>query len=147
MVRGKLRASCYPVKLTAFFSLFLGAVLLAAAACTPPPKAPPPIRTASKVITEGGYQFYVYGLKLPGSSQELKLKEGGTLTWLPLSLIQFITFTGPEEDRFRPANIILLGGEKLKGDLFVGQIIEGTTYLGYWNTQMDNVRQIGMGEE
>jgi hypothetical protein len=147
MARRKLRVSCYPVKLTAFFSLFLGAVLLAATACTPLPKAPPPIKTPSKVITEGGYEFFVYGLKLPGSRQEVKLKKDDTLTWLPLSTVQFITFTGPEADRFRPADIMLLGGEKLQGELFVDQIIEGTTDLGYWNTRMANVRQISMGEE
>jgi hypothetical protein len=148
MVRGKLRISCYPLKLTTFFSLFLAMVLMAATACTPPlPKAPPPIRIPSRVITEGGYEFFVYGLKLPGSIQELKLKKDETLTWLSLSIIQFIAFTGPEADRFRPANIMLIGGERLQGELFVDQIIEGTTDLGYWNTQMGNVRQISMGEE
>ena len=147
MVRGKLRVFCYPVKLTAFFSLFLAAVLLAAAACTPPPVVTPPIKTPSKVITEGGYEYFVYGLKLPGSRQEVKLKKDDTLTWLPLSVVRVITFTGPEEDRFRPADIILRGGERLQGELFVGQIIEGSTDLGYWNTQVRDIRQIGMGEE
>ena len=107
MVRGKLRLSCYPVKLTVFFSLFLGAMLLATPACIPPEKTPPPIKTPSKVITEGGYEFFVYGLKLPGSRQEVKLKKDDTLTWLPLSIVRVITFTGPEADRFRPADIYL----------------------------------------
>lgn len=147
MVRKKLRVSGYRGKLSTFFSLLLGALLLTAGTCNPPPKASLPNRTPSKVITEEGYQFYVYGLKLPGSIQEVRLKKDETLTWLPLSIVQVITFTGPEAKRFRPADIILLGGERLQGELFVGQIIEGTTDLGYWNTQMGNVRQIGMGEE
>ncbi len=143
-----MTTSRYPTKLTALLSLFLTAALLAAA-CAPPPKAatPPPIRTPSKVITEEGIEFSVYGLKLPGTSQELKLKKGGATTWLPLSVIEVITFSGPEDDRFRPADIVLTSGEKLTGDLFVGQIIEGTTDLGYWNISLIKVRQLGMGEE
>ena len=148
MTWGQLRTSWYPAKLRALLSLFLGAVLLAVAACGPPPKAaPPPIRIPSKVITEEGIEYSVFGLKLPGTSQELKLKGGGTTTWVPLSIMQVLTFSGPEDDRFRRVDIVLTSGEKLKGDLFVGQIIEGTTDLGYWNTSLGKVRQIGFGEE
>ena len=133
--------------LKGLLSLFLGAALLAAAACSPPPKAAPTIRIPSKVITEEGIEYFVFGLKLPGTSQELKLKGSGTITWVPLSIMEVLTFSGREDDRFRPVDIVLTSGEKLKGDLFVGQIIEGTTDLGYWNMSLGKVRQIGFGEE
>ncbi len=147
MTWGKLRTSWYPAKLRGLLNLFLGAALLAAVACATPSKPTPPLKIPSKVITEEGYEFYVFGLKLPGSSQELKLKEGGTTTWVPLSILRIITFTGPADERFRPAEIILISGEKLKGDLYVGQLIEGTTDEGYWNISLNKIRQIGMGEE
>jgi hypothetical protein len=148
MTWGQLRTSWYPDKLRALLSLFLVAALLAAAACRPPAKpAPPSFRIPSKVVTEEGIEYSVFGLKLPGTSQELKLKGGGTTTWVPLAIMQVLTFSGPEDDRFRPVDIVLISGEKLKGDLFVGQIIEGTTDLGYWNTSLGKVRQIGFGAE
>lgn len=147
MTWGQLRTSWYPAMLGGLLSLFLGAALLAASACSPPPKPSPTIRIPSKVITEEGIEYSVFGLKLPGTSQELKLKGGGTITWVPLSIMQVLTFSGPEDDRFRRVDIVLISGEKLKGDLFVGQIIEGTTDLGYWNTSLGKVRQIGFGQE
>lgn len=147
MAWGKLKTSWYGAKLRALLGLGLAAVWLAATACIPPEPKPPKIRVPSKVITEEGIEYFVFGLKLPGSSQELKLKTGETTTWLPLSAIGVVTFTGPEDDRFRPADIVLFSGEKLKGDLFVGQIIEGTTDLGYWNMPLAKARQIGFGEE
>ncbi len=146
MTWGQLRTSWYPAKLRTLLSLLVGAALLAAA-CASPPKEPPPIKIPSKVITEEGVEYFVFGLKLPGTSQELKLKGGGTTTWVPLSVIEVITFAGPDDDQFRPAELILTSGEKLKGDLFTGQIIEGNTDLGYWNMPLGKVRQIGFGEE
>ena len=148
MTWGQLRTSWYPAKFRALLSLFLGAALLAAAACGPPPKpAPPALRIPSKVVTEEGIEYAVFGLKLPGTSQELKLKGGGTTTWVPLAIMRVLTFSGSEDDRFRPVDIFLTYGERLKGELFVGQIIEGTTDLGYWNMPLGKVRQIGFGEE
>lgn len=147
MAWGRLRASVFVAKLTALLSLFLAAALLSASSCGPPPKPAPPIKTPSVVITNDRIQFYVWGLKLPGTSQELKLKVGESTTWLPLSIIEVITFSGSEVDRFRPSDIVLTSGEKLSGDLFVDQIIEGTTDLGYWNIQLAKVRQIGLGQE
>ena len=150
MTWGQLRTSWYPAKLRTLLSLLLGAALLAvaASACqSPKTAAPPPIRVPSKVITEEGVEYFVFGLKLPGTSQELKLKGGGTTTWVPLSIIEVITFSGTEDDQFRPVDLVLSSGEKLKGDLYVGQIIEGTTDLGYWNMPLKKVRQIGFGQE
>jgi hypothetical protein len=147
MAWGRLRASSYVAKLTALLSLILAAALLSAPSCNPKPPPAPIIKTPSKVITEAGLEFYVYRLKLPGSSQELKLKQAGSTTWVPISVIQVITFTGPEMDRYRPAEVYLTSGERLQGDLFVDLIIEGNTDLGYWNMPLAKVRQIGLGEE
>jgi len=147
MVWGKPSASSLPAKLTALFSLILAAALLTASSCgrsTPPS---PPIKVPSIVTTEEGIEFSVYGLKLPGTSQELKLRKGGATTWVPLSIIRVITFAGSEEDRFRPADIWLTSGERLQGNLFVDLLIEGTTDLGYWNMPLAKVRQIGLGDE
>ena len=77
MAWGQLRTSSYLAKLTALLSLVLAALLLTVSSCGPPPKAPPPIRIPSKVVTEEGIEYSVFGLKLPGTSQELKLKEAG----------------------------------------------------------------------
>lgn len=147
MAWGKLTTSSFPAKLRALFSLILAAALLTASSCGPLPPPTPTIKTPSKVITEAGVEFYVWRLKLPGSSQELKLKQTGATTWVPLSVIGVITFTGPETDRYRPADIWLISGERLQGELFVDLIIEGTTDLGYWNMPLAKVRQIGLGEE
>lgn len=147
MAWGRLRAASFLAKLTALLSLGLAAALLTASSCGPPPPPAPPVKIPSVVITEEGVQFYVWSLKLPGTSQELKLKTGGTTTWLPLSLIEVVTFSGPEEERFRPADIVLTSGAKLKGNLFVDQIIEGNTDLGYWNMPLNRVKQVGLGQE
>ena len=144
---GRPRASSYVAKLTALFSLILAAALLSASSCglsTPPSPSP---KFPSVVTTEEGIEFSVYGLKLPGSSQELKLKKGGATTWVPLSIIQVITFTGPEEDRFRPALISLTSGERFTGEVFTDQLIEGTTDVGYWNMPFTKIRQMGMGQD
>ncbi len=147
MVWGKPSGSSFPAKLTALCSLILAAALLAASSCGPPPPPRPTIKTSSKVITEGGLEFSVWRLKLPGTSQELKLKQAGATIWVPISVIRVITFSGLETDRYRPADIFLTSGERLQGDLFVDLLIEGTTDLGYWNMPLVKVRQIGLGEE
>lgn len=147
MAWGRLGTSSYAAKLTALLSLILAAALLSASSCGPSPPRTPIIRTPSRVITEAGLEFFVYRLKLPGSSQELKLKQAGSMTWVPISVIQVISFSGPEADRYRPADIWLTSGERLQGDLFVDLIIEGSTDQGYWNMPLAKVRQIGLGEE
>jgi hypothetical protein len=99
------------------------------------------------VVTEAGYEYFVWGLKLPGTSQELKLKQAGSTTWVPLSAIKYVFFTGPEIDRYRQGKIVFTSGEKLEGDIFVDMLIEGTTDVGYWNIPLREVRQLGLGEE
>ncbi len=147
MAWGKSSASSFPVKLTAVLSLILGAFLLTASSCGPPLPPTPKIKVPSKVVTEAGTEFFVYRLKLPGTMQELKLKQAGGTTWVPLSVIQFIFFTGPEVDRYRQGKIVLTSGERMQGDIFVDTLIEGTTDVGYWNIPLREVRQMSIGEE
>ena len=130
------------------FLAFWGVVLLAVAACAPlPPTKPTVIRTPSKVISEAGLEFFVYELKFPGTKQEFKMRQGGGLIWLPLSIVSFVRFSGPEEDNYRQAEVVLTSGERVQGELYVGQLIEGTTDVGYWNLSLKNVRNLAMGEE
>jgi hypothetical protein len=127
-------------------ALALGAVLvgclLALSACPPAPVKPPPVPSPSFVITREGMGFYVRGLRIPGTRQELRLKEGGTLTWVPLEQVSAVVFDGPIRDTYRHAVIALTGGEKLRGEVFVNFLIEGTTDLGYWNMPMSKVESL-----
>jgi hypothetical protein len=128
-------------------AVLLGVALLVVAACAPKIVPPPPITWPSRVVTQEGMAYYVRGLRLPGNRQELSLKEGGTQTWLSLSQILNLRFTGPERERYRPAEITLISGDKIRGELFVGQLVEGTTDLGYWNMPLKGVERLEMGTE
>jgi hypothetical protein len=134
--------------LTTCLGAFLAVVLLAVAACAPQAPLPPPTpKIPSKVISESGMEFLVYGLKFPGTSQDFKMREGGALIWLPLSIVQNVRLSGPELDNYRQAEVSLISGESFRGELFVGQLIEGTTDVGYWNLSLKEVRSLVMGEE
>lgn len=126
-----------------WFSLVL---LGAVAACASPP-APIPPPQPSELTTKDGYVYFVTGLRMPGTSQDLRLQQDGAKTWIPLSLVQEVRFTGPTRDRYRPAVIILTSGEQVKGDLFVDFLLAGTTDLGYWNIRMDQVERLVRGYE
>jgi hypothetical protein len=132
-------------------ALALGAVLIcclvALSGCPPSPVKPPPPVSPSFVITEGGVGFYVRSLRIPGTRQELRLKEGGTLTWVPLEQVSAVVFDGPIHDTYRHATIALTGGEKLRGEVFVNFLIEGTTDLGYWNMPMSKVESLYLAYE
>ncbi len=121
--------------------------LLCLAGCYPEPPVTPPPTTPTKVITESGIEYLVYSIKLPGTLQELKLRQGETFIWIPLSIIGYIRFTGPETDGYRPAEIMLSSGEKFRGELYSGQIIEGKTDIGDWNMPLKDVRAMSMGME
>jgi hypothetical protein len=54
---------------------------------------------------------------------------------------------GPEKENFRHAEVVLTTGEKFQGEMFVGQLIEGKTDVGYWNLSLKDVRHLGMGED
>ena len=73
--------------------------------------------------------------------------QDGALLWLPLSIIRDLRLSGPEVDNYRQAEVVLTSGEKLRGELFVGQLIGGTTDVGYWNLSLKKVRNLDMGEE
>jgi hypothetical protein len=116
---------------------------LVAATCNPETaKPPPPPAAPSVVITQDGMAFYVKNLRLPGTRQELRLKEGETLTWVPLEQVSAVRLFGPVHDSYRQAVIVLTGGEELRGELYINFLIEGTTDLGYWNMPMSKVERL-----
>ncbi len=121
------------------------AVLTSACAAKAPP--PPPINWPSRVVTEEGMAFYVRKLRIPGTRQSLLLREGGASTWLPLNLIQILRFTGPEENGFRPVEIVLISGDKTKGEMDVTPRLEGVTDLGYWGVALRDVARLEIGME
>ena len=119
--------------------------LVAVSACNPQAMKPtPPPVSPSMVVTRDGMAFYVKGLRIPGTRQELRLREGGTLTWVPLEQVSAVQFSGPIEDTYRQAVITLTGGERLKGEVYVNFLIEGTTDLGYWNMPMSKVASLNL---
>jgi hypothetical protein len=125
--------------------LAVAGVLLAVSACNPQAlKPPPPPVSPSMVVTQAGMAFYVKGLRIPGTRQELRLKEGGTLTWIPLEQVSAVRFSGPIQDTYRQAVITLTGGERLQGEVYVNFLIEGTTDLGYWNIPMRKVESLNL---
>ncbi len=145
---GNPRNRRFWLQLTTPLPAFLVLVLLAVGACAPLP--PPPssfVKTPSKVVSEEGMEYFVYGLRLPGTSQDFKMRQDGALLWLPLSIIRDLRLSGPEVDNYRQAEVVLTSGEKLRGELFVGQLIGGTTDVGYWNLSLKKVRNLDMGEE
>jgi hypothetical protein len=119
--------------------------LLALSACNPQAKKlPPPEVSPSVVVTQDGTAFYVKGLRIPGTRQELRLRESGTLTWVPLEQVSAVRFNGPVQDTYRRADITLTGGERLQGEVYVNFLLEGTTDLGYWNMPMSKVESLNL---
>jgi hypothetical protein len=119
--------------------------LVALSACNPNAlKPPPPEPSPSVVVTKDGVAFYVKKLRIPGTRQELRLKDGETLTWVPLEQVLAVRFTGPIRDTYRQADIILIGGERLQGEVYVNFLIEGATDLGYWNMPMSKVERLNL---
>jgi len=125
-------------------ALFVVWVCLMIAACAPE-VVPPPLPTyPGKVFTDEGKAFYVWNLRLPGTRQELVAKIGGTQTWVPLSVVHGVRFLGPEQDRYRESEIYTISGEKFRGQVFVGGLLEGTTDMGYWNMPLNKVEEFQM---
>jgi hypothetical protein len=119
--------------------------LLVLSACNPQAKKlPPPEVSPSLVVTRGGMAYYVKGLRIPGTRQELRIRQSGTLTWVPLEQVSAVRFTGPVQDTYRQGDIILTGSERLQGEVYVNFLIEGTTDLGYWNMPMSKVESLNL---
>jgi hypothetical protein len=119
--------------------------LPALSACNPQANKLPPLPvTPSLVITQDGMAYYVKGVRIPGTRQELRLRQSGTLTWIPLEQVSAVRFSGPVEDTYRQAVITLTGGERLQGEVYVNFLIEGTTDLGYWNIPMSKVASLNL---
>ena len=117
------------------------------AACAPQP-VPPPLPTwPSRVITRDGVAFTVHRLRFPGTSQDLILRDGGAKQWLPLNLVQTLRFSGSLRDRYRPGEIILISGEKMRGEVFVDTLVEGATDVGYWNMPFSEVERLDLGTD
>ncbi len=53
-------------------------------------------------------------------------------------------FAGPVQDTYRQGDIILTGGERLQGEVYVNFLIEGTTDLGYWNMPLSRVDRLNL---
>lgn len=75
----------------------------------------------------------------PGANQDILLRQDKARTWLPLVMAKGLTFTGPEREGYRPATIILVTGERTKGEIFVDRHIGGVTDLGNWNLPLRQV--------
>jgi hypothetical protein len=121
------------------------ACLLMLSACNPQVVKPPPVTWPSLVITRDGMAYNVQGLRIPSTIQEFRLKLGGTTMWVPFYQVDKIWFSGLVRDSYRTAVIILSGGEKIQGEVFVDFLIEGMTDLGYWNMSMTKVERLEMG--
>jgi hypothetical protein len=125
---------------------FLALILTVFLPACAPVVVPPPVTHPSVVTSQEGVAFYVTGLKLPGTRQELRLKEGGAITWIPLAAIDQLRFTGPMHESYRPAIIVLTSGERVQSEVRVGDLLlEGVTDLGYWNMPLKKVIHLKMG--
>jgi hypothetical protein len=147
MPMGRVRVGRALPNLRRSLVVILGALLLTSAACAPITPVPPTFRAPSKVISEAGMEYFVYSLKLPGTSQDLKMRVADSLIWVPLSKVLSLQFLGPDQDNYRQAEIVLLTGDKFRGLVYVSQLIEGDTDVGYWNMSLRDVRQFSMGTE
>ncbi|MHB8066429.1 MAG: hypothetical protein ACYDIC_00865 [Desulfobaccales bacterium] len=121
--------------------------LLAACAPRELPPTPRPVYP-SRVVTQDGLAYTVQRLKLPGTRQELTVRNGGAKQWLPLNLLQGVRFTAPFEAGYRQADIFLISGDRLQGEVYVVNVIlEGSTDLGYWNMPLSKVERLDLGRD
>jgi hypothetical protein len=118
------------------------------AACAPQALPPPPLNIyPSRVVTSDGMGFMVHRFRLPGTRQEITLRYDGTKQWIPLNLLQSVRFTGPLKDGYRQAEIILTSGERMKAEVYVNTVVEGSTDLGYWNMSLSRVDRLDLGSD
>jgi hypothetical protein len=124
-------------------SLGLGCWL---SACAEVQVAPPPT-WPSIVTSEDRAQYYVSGLRIPGTRQELRTRRGEANLWVPLAQISSMRFTSPAYEDYRSAEIRLVSGELLQVEVDTNQLLEGRTEVGYWNMPMGQIYSLELGTE
>ena len=119
------------------------------AACAPRELPAPPAPTyPSRVVTQDGLAFTVHRLRLPGTRQEIAIRDGGARQWLSLNLLKSVRFTAPAQEGYRQAEIFLISGEKMRGEVYVVNVLlEGSTDLGYWNMPLSKVERLDLGRD
>jgi hypothetical protein len=135
----RTKRSAWIVVLGLLLACFLGA-------CAEVQVAPPQT-WPSIVTTDDRVQFYVSGLRVPGTRQEIRTKKGDANLWVPLSQVSSMRFTAPVQDDYRPAEIVLTNGEILQVEVEANQILEGRTKAGYWNMPLSRIYSLELGTE
>lgn len=116
------------------------------AACSQPVVKPP--GWPSVVVTEARVTYYIMGLKLPGTSQELRARRADSSLWIPLKDMAALRFSGPlKPDDYRRARVVLHTGEILEVEVFTRCLIEGNLEAGYWNMPLSQVSHIEFGRD
>ena len=128
------------VVLGMWLACFLGA-------CAEVKVAPPPQTWPSIVTSEEQVQYYVSGLRVPGTRQEIRTRKGEANLWIPLSQISGIRFTTPVFEDYRAAEIVLVNGETLRVEVEANQILEGKTEAGYWNMPLSKMYSLELGTQ
>ena len=144
---GKTRSSTILSRITAPLLCWALSLLLVAA-CAPKASPPPPVTLfPTRVITQDGMAFMVKGFRLPGTRQEITLLFGDSRQWMALNLLQSVRFSGPSQKGYRQAEIILTSGERVQAKVFVNNIVEGSTDLGYWNMPLARIERLDLGSD
>lgn len=120
-------------------AVFIGACAEVQVAEPPPPPSP------SVITAEDGVRYYVTGLRIPGTRQELRTRKGDANLWIPLAEISKIHFISPAFDDYRQADIILASREIIRLEVDTNQILEGRTEAGYWNMPLGRIRSVNFG--
>jgi hypothetical protein len=89
----------------------------------------------------------VHRFRLPGTRQEMTLRYNDAKQWIPLNLVQSVRLTGPVKEGYRQGEIILTSGERMKAEVFVNTVVEGSTDLGYWNISLSRIDRLDLGSD
>lgn len=116
-------------------------------ACAEVPVAPAPQTWPSIVTTDDRVQYFVSGLRVPGTRQEIRTRKGGANLWIPLSQINSMRFIAPVQDDYRAAEIVLTSGEILQVEVEANQILEGNTEAAYWNMPLGKIYSLELGTQ
>jgi hypothetical protein len=129
------------VVLGLLLALFLGA-------CAEKQVPLPPTPTWPSIVTsDEGVQYYVSGLRIPGTRQEIRTRKDEANLWISLSQISGIRFTTPVFEDYRAAEIVLVSGETLRVKVEANQIMEGRTEAGYWNMPLSKIYSLELGTQ